>query len=556
MITRYSVPPPARRRRFPSGLAASVVLIAGVGIYSTQAKAAGLSAPAVGHGRSSPELIAPSSVFWNPGALGFIDRPKAVGGANLIIGSIRYQREYRGTYQRSDSFDFQTPISPADVDPAKSGFAPTSNHVVLGPQPDLFIALPIKDTGLVAGFGLYAPYVATVNYPKNGAQRFHIQDALILALYLTPSLSYKINDNIAVGGGVSAVIGYAQLNRMTDFASLDLLGDALEGPPVHQNNDFGADAPVGVRELDVLARPTSLQQMLSIGVTFNVGTMIRFDRFRLGLSYNHAVKMNYRGKFRLDMNDDFFTGDLASQGLQYDPTIRGDASLSFTLPNAIHAGVGYDVSRKVGVGVAFSYMFWSRLKAFDVVLRSPQLEQPTLGLSDSAEVTLPREWMNAFTLEGFIDYRPSDVLSFYGSLGFLQNAVPDTTIDASSPDGDRISVGGGVTVAFSSRYDLTLDAKIQHTLPRRVVGSDHDLGNGRYGLTLVSLGAHIGINFGPMARATVDMEAGAGMSPRERVHADVDVLIIEAAPSGRAQEAPATPAPDDVEAREDDAIEW
>jgi len=38
-----------------------------------------------------------------------------------------------------------------------------------------------------------------------------------------------------------------------------------------------------------------------------------------------------------------------------------------------------------------------------------------------------------------------------------------------------------------------LDAKVHHTLPRKVSASDYDLGNGHYGLTQLSLGAHIGI---------------------------------------------------------------
>lgn len=457
------------------------------------AQASGLSAPAVGDGRSSPERIAPSAVYWNPGALGMIDRPRLVGGANLIIGSIRYQREYRGIYQRSDSFDFQTPISPADVDPAKSGMTPNSNHIVLGPQPDLFGAFPIGTTGLVAGIGFYAPYVAMVNYPDEGAQRFHIQDALIAAFQINPSLAYRITDSISVGAGVSAVVGYAQLNRVTDFAGLDLLGDALEGPPVHQNNDFGSNAPVAVRELDVLARPTSLQQMLALSYTFNIGAMFKFDPVRVGISYNHSVKLNYRGKFRLDMNNDFFTGDLATQGLNYDPTIRGDASLSFKLPNSIHAGIGVDIHPRIGVAVSMSYVFWSTLTAFDVVLRSPQLAQPELGLSDSAKVNLPRNWKNAMTFDAFLDVKVGERTSLYGNLGFQQNAVPDATIDASSPDADRIVVGGGIFHDFPTRFDLMLDAKIQRTLPRHVTSSDHDLGNGRYGLTLISLGAHIGI---------------------------------------------------------------
>lgn len=473
------------------------------------ANAAGLSAPGVGDGRSSPEHIAPSSVYWNPSALGMIERPRMTLGVNIIVGSIRYQRNYRGIYQREDSFDFKTPVPTEDIDPNKSGWAPKSNHMVLGPQPDGHIAIPIGDTGLVVGGGLSAPYVATVNYPTHGAQRFHIQDALIAAVELTASLAYRINEHISVGAGASAVIGYAQINRITDFAGKDLLGDALEGPPVNQANDFGEDAPTAVRELDVLARPTALQEMLAVGYTFNVGTMLKFDPVRIGLSYHHSTRLNFRGKFRLDMNNDFFTGDLAAQGLQYKPTVRGDASLSFTLPNSIHLGIGWDITPKLSVALATSYTFWSRLQSFDVVLRSDDLAQPELGISRTADVTLPRRWKNSLGVDGFLDYKFNEHTAIFGHLGFQQNAVPDATIDASSPDGDRIIVGAGLFHDFPGRFDIGIDATVQHTLPREVTASDYDLGNGKYGLTLLNLGAHIGIKLGkkdlfePTAQTTI-----------------------------------------------------
>lgn len=425
-----------------------------------------------------------------------IERPRMTLGVNIIAGSIRYQRNYRGVYQREDSFDFQTPVPPEDIDPTKSGWADNSNHFVLGPQPDGHLAIPIGDTGLVVAGGLSAPYVATVNYPVNGAQRFHIQDALIAAVEVTASLAYRINEHISIGAGASAVVGYAQINRITDFAGKDLLGNALEGPPVHQPNDFGEDAPTAVRELDVLARPTALQQMLAVGYTFNVGTMLKFDPVRIGLAYHHSTKLNFRGKFRLDMNNDFFTGDLAAQGLNYKPTVRGDASLSFTLPNAIHFGIGWDITPKLSVAFAASYTMWSRLKSFDVVLRSDDLAQPELGISRTADVTLPRRWKDSIGVDGFLDYRFSDRTAIFGHLGFQQNAVPDATIDASSPDADRIIVGAGLFHDFPGRFDVGIDATVHHTLPREVTASDYDLGNGKYGLTLVNLGAHIGIKLG------------------------------------------------------------
>ena len=460
------------------------------------ALASGISAPNVGTARSSVVHRDAASIYWNPGNLGRITEAQLQGGLNLIVGSVRYQRDYRGTYQRPDSFNFALPINPDDVDPDKTGFADNVNHAVVGPQPDGFLAMPIGDTGVVAGLGIYAPYVALVNYERGGPQRYHVEDALIAAVHITPAIGYRINDFVSIGAGVSAVVGYAQLSRVQDFATLDDLGRALEGPPVFQDNDFGANAPIGVRELDVLGRRIQLQRMMALGWTFNVGTSLEWDRYRVGLAYHHSTRMNFRGRFSLDMNDDFFTGDLASQGLRFDPLVRGNASLSFTLPNSVHLGAGARITDRIDLALAFAVNMWSTVESFDVVLRSPQLAQPELGLPDSAQVRLERRWRNAIALEGFFTYTFSPRLEGWLSAGFQQNAVPDRTIDAASPDGDRLVGSGGVHYALNQRIDLIGSLRVQHVLTRTVTASDFDIGNGRYGLTLVSAGGHMAIRLG------------------------------------------------------------
>lgn len=508
--------PPARNTLHRRAIFVALLLV-GLSLSFSAAHASGLSAPSVGNGRSSVIHDDAASVFWNPGNLGFIEEPQLMGGANLILGSIRYTRSYRGVYQRPDSFDFQTPIDPEDVDATKVGAQPDSNHLVVGPQPDAFVAIPIRDTGLVAGVGFYLPYVATVNYPEDGPQRFHIQDALIAAAYLTPTISYRLNEHFSFGAGVSAVVGYAQLNRVQDFAAVDDLGAALEGPPVFQENDFGADAPTAVRELDVLARPASFENMLALGFTFNLGATVAFDNFRFGASYQHSTRLNFRGRFALDMNNDFFTQDLAAQGLQFDPLVRGDASLSFTLPNAINLGASYALSDRFRLAATFAYNFWSTVEAFDVVLRSDQLAQPDVGLGRTQRIELPRRWQNAFAIEAFASYQISDLVDSWASVGFQQNAVPDSTIDASSPDGDRLVFGAGAVFDVNERFDVITDLKINHVLTREVVGSDYDIGNGEYGLTLLSIGAHLNIALGPAgrpaARRSADEDASSADAP-------------------------------------------
>ena len=60
-------------------------------------------------------------------------------------------------------------------------------------------------------------------------------------------------------------------------------------------------------------------------------------------SSDDLVRRGYVGDFAIDMNDSFFTRDLAAQGLKYPPLVEGRGELSFSLPKRITIGAGYDV---------------------------------------------------------------------------------------------------------------------------------------------------------------------------------------------------------------------
>ncbi len=500
-----------------------VLVTLGVCGLAEHAAASGLSAPVVGTTRSGTNNVDPAATFWNPAQLAFIEQPRLMLGANLVLGSVRYTRQRYGLYQQSDSFDFALPIDASAVDPSKTGESEATNTFIAGPQPDISLAIPFGDSGLVAGVGLFAPFVALIDFDEDGAQRFQVQNATIAVIATGGSLAYRVSDNFSFGAGVGYLIGIAELEKISDFATLDDLGAGLAGPPVNQENDFGSDAPVGVRELDVLARPTQISGAVARGVTFNVGIAARLaDRVRLAVSYHHSAVMHFRGTFELNMDDDFFTQDLAAQGLQFDPLIEGEASISFTVPNRIFAGLAYRVSDRVELGLNLEYGMWSTIDTFDVVIKSEQLRQEAIGLPDTATLTLKRDWHNTVSASLLADYAISERVLGWAMAGYQQGAVPDSTIDTASPDGHRIEFAIGGDVILSRRYRMIADAKMQQVLRRTVTTSEYDLGNGTYGMTLFSIGLHLDIVLGKLGSERghaqwrsgtlpgVDAEAAAG----------------------------------------------
>ena len=455
------------------------------------AEAQAITGPLVGTSASGPVTVDPSAVYWNPALLTEMPRPTALLSAGLIVGDVNYTRERRATYQREDSFAFKLPISSAQVDPGKTGKAPASTAHPVGGIGSLFGAMPLGH-GLTAGLGVYVPYAATVAYEPGGAQRWALESVTLATLFVTPSIAYQISERLSIGAGVSYVLGFAELSKVQDFATVDDVGRALGRAPINQSNDFGLRAPPAVRELGVMARPIAMSNMIANGVTFNVGFSAKpTDKLRIGVSYQHSTRLNFNGRFALDMNADFFTSDLASQGLAYKPRVEGDATLAFTLPRTIRGGVRYDVSDRLALTLTGEYAFWSQVKSFDVNIRSPDLAMPKLGLPDTASVSLPRRWKDTIGGDLMVTWQTSKVLRLWVLGGYRSAATPDATIDAASPDGDRLigALGAGYTI--SPRWTILADARVQTIVPRTVVGSDFDLGNGTYKLTIGSLAGHV-----------------------------------------------------------------
>ena len=443
----------------------------------------GLSTPVVGTARSSAATADPTSVYYNPAMTAFVSSPQLLLGGNIVVGDITYARDYRGVYQRADSLDFALPIPPTAVDESKQGDQAQVRSNPIAFAPGGFVSAPLGKSGLTVGLGTYSPYAAVVDFPDDGAQRFQLREAFIATLNVTPTLAWRPHRAVSIGFGVSYVIGFAELSRIQDFAALADLGEALES--LGQSNDFGPGAPPGVRELDVMARPIVLQRMWAHSATFNIGAAVEPIRgLVLGLTYQHETPMRYHGEFELDMDDDFFTQDLEDQGLAYPRRVEGDAELDIPLPPSLRFAARYQMTRSFAFGADIAYTLWSVVDAFDVVVRSPDLEQPEVGLPDFSRIRLRRDWQNTLGFDLFGDLRLSEATLLYARAGFRQSAVPDATIDVASPDGDRIVVVGGLVIWLSSATKLMSELGVQTTLERDVVGSDLDLGNGTYRLTL------------------------------------------------------------------------
>lgn len=488
---------PVMRLRLAPGRVLAVATLLAVGAHASPAAASGFDAPALGSGQSSPVARDAAAVHYNPGQLGYIDRTELDLGVGLIFGAIGYQRDRRGQYQYADNFDFADPVDPADIDPSRTGLTDPVRATPVGPILDAFVAIPVLADRLTLGAGFYIPYAALLTLPHDGDQRFQAQSITLISTSTTLSAGLKLHDVISIGAGVSYVLSIMQLSKVQDFGAVASFGDGLAGPPINQDNSFGPDAPSTVRELDVLARQADIGPAWSHGVSFNVGVALRpTKKLDLALVYQHGSRVRLKGPFTLNMDDEFFTQDLAAQGVEFPPVVRGNAEIELSLPKRLTLGAGYQVHSKVSLDTALSYVFYSAFDVVDITLNSPDLAQPALGIGESVPQDLVRDWKNTFHADLNLRVQATKKLRVSGALGYQSGASPDSTVDMASPDGHRLIGGAGMEYAISDRFSMLGDLRLQGIIPRTVTESDYDLGNGTYKMFLGVAAVHAKIKFG------------------------------------------------------------
>lgn len=462
---------------------------------AARAGASGLNPPGIGHAWSGVTTADAAAVFWNPAMLANVRKKRVEGNLDLVFPRIEYTRERRGVYQREDSFKFKLPLEESDIDRTKTGVAPTiSAETTLIPAGSIFGALPVHER-VTLGFGFFGLAGAIIRFPDFGPARWQLQEASLLGMALTAGAGVRITERFRLGATLYYVAGRMGLRKVADLAGTDLLGKALANPPINQPNDFGARAPTGVRELAVLSRPFTLTDASAHTATFSLG--FAFDvtsALTLGLTFVHRVPLTLKGRFALDMNDDFFTRDLASQGLQYPPLVQGDAYVELTLPMTLKLGLGWQAHPELRLQGQIEYFRSSEVDSLLITLKSPDLAQPKLNVPDVVKIAEPRRWRDTVSVQGTLLYQPLRWLELGATLGYQSSASPDSTVDLSSPDGDRL-VGVLASRLRLGRWELSTAVYVHHLLTRTVTTSDFDKANGTYRVTLLLLQGSLAVSW-------------------------------------------------------------
>ena len=284
----------------------------------------------------SPFALGASSIFYNPGGLSFMETKMSFSaGANAIFANAIFQKEGTNYQARTDN-----------------------------PMGTPFYAYGAGKIGerFTIGLGIYTPYGSSAKWDDDWAGKYLIQNISLMAIFIQPTVSFKINDMISVGAGFVYAYGNVELEK------------AL---PINYDSYAHLEGSTG-------------------NIGYNLGAMIRpVENLSIGIDYRSEVIM------KVDGGDATFTVPASLSAGTIPPENKFSAELP--MPANLDFGVSYAFNDKFTLAVEANYVFWSVYKELTFTFDE---NNESLGSVN------PREYSN--TLIGRIgaQYKLNDMFTF------------------------------------------------------------------------------------------------------------------------------------------------
>jgi len=330
-----------------------------------------------------------SSIFFNPGGLSFTKTNNVTFGGSIIRSRVRY-------------------LAPQDAS-APSNYS-TMTDSPLGTPFTFYASYGMKDSKLKFGLGVYTPYGSSVKWADDWKGYAVLQELKLQAIFIQPTVSYKITDKLGIGVGFIYAVGAVELRKgigslsgANGFGSANLKGDAS-------------------------------------GMGFNAGLHFQAsDKLSIGASYRSEVKMKVDGgdaTFNVPPSTVSPLGLFPAGGTKFDATLP--------LPATATVGFGYKVNDKLTLALDYNYVFWSAYKELKF-----DYEKPVNGATSSAS---PRKYEDASIIRVGAEYLASEKLALRAGYYFDQSPVQDGYMTPETPDANRNCFTLGLGFKFTEKF--------------------------------------------------------------------------------------------------------
>ncbi|MDM8515319.1 outer membrane protein transport protein [Desulfobacterales bacterium HSG16] len=438
----------------------------------------------------------PFAVYYNPAGLSQIEGKVIAGGVHMLDPSLTID-DMR--VSNTDDPMIKGPNSFSDESP--NLFAPHLGY-----------AMPINDK-VSFGIAAYAPWGLELEWEEDPAKSpgaFAYTHSWYMREAITPTISYKINDKLFIGFGVSVGMSKAGAEKKQyltpDVGKSSLLAPALKDGATYQAAQSIAaveaanQAAGGV--VPTITTSTAAYNFLSAyapGMTAEVAAFQQLADAGLetpeqigtaqAAGYDGVPATDHGKNLELDLQDDinysFNIGvmykpkDTLTLGLTYrsrtDADFEGDvklggvkvaeAQLDYDHPDQIQLGARYvpESNQNISVEVDFVWTNWSINDKQYETLSNPVTIQVIPGNPAAdvvkTDILSDRKWEDTTQVRVGVEWKASDFLTLRGGFFYDPTPIPDDTLDLQWPDADKKIYTLGCGLNFEK---FTVDGVLQY----------------------------------------------------------------------------------------------
>lgn len=283
------------------------------------------------------------------------------------------------------------------------------------------------------GLGVSVPFGLKTDYEGDWLGRFQAVKSDIMTLNINPSLAWKVNDALSLGGGVS----YQQIDAtLSSNANYTAAAFAAAGGAANLavSVPFANSVPAANAE----GRVTVSGSDGAWG--YNLGAMIQATPgTRIGIAYRSSIKYHVTGSATFD-NAPPQLGNLNT-----------GVSLDVKMPDSASVALQQKLGSSWILLADVTWTGWSKIKDLTIVRSNGTVLSST-----------PENFKDTYRYGVGVTYRHSDAWSFKAGAAIDQAPVNDTDRTPRLPDQDRTWISFGAKYGVSN--DTTVDVGYAHLI--------------------------------------------------------------------------------------------
>lgn len=364
-----------------------------------------------------------STLFFNPAGMALIDKPQLTGGVHFIIPEAGFENQGTTTLNR----------------PTQGNEATSKEEALV---PNIYYVAPLNDD-LVWGIGISAPFGLTTEYDSGWVGRYIARKTELKTVSLNPSLAYRVNEKLSIGGGITYMKGDAVLSNAIDMGLVFLNQFQAGGIPVNaQTLALAGDvqANVGGPKYDggVHLEGDGDGWGINLGLLYEVN-----DNLRWGAHYRSGVSLDLEGQA------DFTAGALESI---LGPAFQDQGGfVDLDLPDTFSLSVYQKLNDKWAVMGDVTHTWWSDFEYLTIRFENPS----------PPDSVIPELWEDVSKYSVGATYQYSDKMKLRFGLAYDESPVPNDEVRSPRiPDENRTWLALGLSYAASEK--LTVDVGYVH----------------------------------------------------------------------------------------------